>query len=114
MSEKLNEVIKILSNSFRKKFEDFKGLYLFGEYLDGKDHADEDIELVAIFDTEDKSKRELIWPIIGKIETELDVCIDLYPYTMEGFKKDEDLYEDVMEEGIFFNPLGIKQDKGLE
>lgn len=114
MSEKVNDVIKLLSNVFRKKFDDYKGLYLFGAYLDGKDHEDEDIEIVAIFDVEDKSKREQIWPIIGKIETELEVCIDLYPYTIEAFKKDEDLYDEVMEEGIFYNPLGIKQDSGLE
>lgn len=113
MSEKLNEVIKRLSNGFRKKFDDYKGLYLFGTYLDGKDHEDEDIEIVALFDIEDKSKREQIWPLIGKIETELEVCIDLYPYTPEDFKKDGDLYDEVMEEGIFYNPLGIKQDKGF-
>ena len=114
MSEKLNEVIKRLSNGFRKKFDDYKGLYLFGTYLDGKDHEDEDIEIVALFDIEDKSKREQIWPLIGKIETELEVCIDLYPYTPEDFKKDGDLNDEVMEEGIFYNPLGIKQDKGFE
>lgn len=114
MSEKLNEVIKRLSNGFRKKFDDYKGLYLFGAYLDGKDHEDEDIEIVALFDIEDKSKREQIWPLIGKIETELEVCIDLYPYTPEDFKKDGDLYDEVMEEGIFYNPLGIKQYKGFE
>lgn len=114
MSEKLNEVIKKLSNAFRKKFDDYKGLYLFGTYLDGKDHEDEDIEIVAIFDIEDKSKREQIWPVIGKIETELEVCIDLYPYTMADFKKDGELYEEVMEEGIFYNTLGIRQEKGLE
>lgn len=109
MSNSVHEVIKFLSNAFRKNFEDFKGLYLFGTFLDGKEHDGEDIEIVAIFEVEDKSKREQIWPIIGKIETELDVCIDLYPYTIDAFKKDEELYEEVMAEGIFYNPLGIKQ-----
>ena len=37
-----------------------------------------------------------------KIETEMNVCIDLYPYTPEGFKNDEDLYNEVIEEGIFY------------
>ena len=32
---------------------------------------------------------------------------------MEEFKKDEEIYEEVISEGIFYNPLGIKQDKGL-
>ncbi len=109
MSELVDQVILKLSNALRRRFNDFKGLYLFGVWLDGEEHKDEDIELVALFETEDKAKREQIWPVIGKIETELDVCIDLYPFTPEGFKKDEDLYEEVTEEGIFYNSLGIKQ-----
>ena len=107
MSGKVYEVIKLLSAAFRKKFDDYKGLYLFGAFLDGKDHEDEDIEIVALFGAQDKSKREEIWPIVGKIETELEVCIDLYPYTEDEFKKDEDLYKEVIEDGIFYNPLGI-------
>ncbi len=113
MSELLDEVISKLSNALRRRFDDYKGLYLFGNCLTGDVKEDEDIEIVAIFDNEDKAKREKIWPLIGKIETDLNVCIDLYPYTMEAFQKDEDLYNEVMEEGIFYNPLGIRQNKGL-
>lgn len=106
-----DEVIKALCSAFRKNFNDFKGIYLFGQFLDGKNHEGEDIELVALFETEDKSKREEIWRIIGKIETEMDVCIDLYPYTPDGFKNDEELYNEVMEEGKFYDTLGIMKDK---
>jgi len=109
MSEKVHEVIKRISNAFRKRFNDYKGLYLFGAYLDGQEHEDEDIEIVALFDNEDKTKREAIWPIVGKIETELEVSIDLYPYTDEEFKNDEYLYDEVINEGIFYNALGIKK-----
>lgn len=77
--------------------------------LTAKCTVTEDIELVALFDIEDKSKREQIWPIIGKVETDLGVCIDLYPYTEEQFKADEDIYNEVMEEGIFYNKLGIRE-----
>lgn len=108
MSEIIHDVIKLLSGAFRKKFSDYKGLYLFGASVDGKYHQDEDIEIVALFDVQDKAKREEIWPIIGKIETELDVSIDLYPYTEEEFKNDE-IYEEVINEGIFYNSLGIAQ-----
>lgn len=107
MSTKVHEVIKLLSAVFRKKFDDYKGLYLFGTFLDGKEHDDEDIEIVALFENQDKSKREEIWPIVGKIETELGVCIDLYPYTDEEFKQDEDIYKEVIDEGIFYNQLGV-------
>ena len=102
----VDEVILKLCKVFNRIFNDFKGMYLFGTFLDGKMHEGEDIELVAIFDIEDKSKREQIWQIIGKIETELDVCIDLYPYTPEAFKQDEEIYEEVMAEGVFYNSKG--------
>ena len=99
MAKSVDEVISKIAFAFNRVFKDFKGLYLFGIHT-------EDIELAALFDIEDKSKREQIWPIVGKIETELDVCIDLYPYTEESFKKDEEIYEEVMEEGIFYNNKG--------
>ena len=82
-------------------------MYIFGVFTDGKDHEDEDIEIVALFDNQDKSKREEIWPVVGKIETELGVCIDLYPYTDEEFRQDEELYGEVIKNGIFYNSLGI-------
>ena len=106
MSNSVDQVIAKIAFAFNHIFNDFKGIYLFGVHTDGKLHEDEDIELAAIFDIEDKSKREQIWPIIGKIETEMDVCIDLYPYTEESFKKDEEIYNEVMEEGIFYNNKG--------
>ena len=109
MANTVDTIILKLAKEFNKTFDDFKGLYLFGASLDGEVHEDEYIELVAIFSCEDKSKREQIWPIIGKIETEMNICIDLYPYTQEQFKADEEIYNEVMEEGIFYNKLGIKE-----
>lgn len=100
----LDEIVLKLAQSFNRIFDDFKGIYAFGDCVKGK--FDDDIELVALFDIEDKSKREQIWPIVGKIETECDVCIDLYPHTEDSFKKDEYIYDEVMEEGIFYNNKG--------
>ena len=107
MSSKIHDIIKVISAALRKSFNDYKGLYLFGAYLDENEHEDEDIEIVAIFESTDKAKRERIWPIVGKIETEYDVSIDLYPYTQEEFKNDEYLYDDVIKNGRFYDPLGI-------
>jgi predicted nucleotidyltransferase len=108
MANTVNEVISILAKAFGKTFDDFQGIYLFGMFLDGKMHPGEDIELVAIFTVEDKIKREQIWQIIGKIETELNVCIDLYPYTMAEFKDDDYLYGEVMAKGVFFDKSGVR------
>lgn len=102
MQKYVEEAINLLSKAFRKHFDDFHGLYLYGVFADGKNHPDEDIEIVAIFDTEDKHKREIIWPIVGKIETDLDIFIDLHPITMEELKKDEEFYDEVVNKGIFF------------
>jgi len=106
----VDEVVFKISKSFNQIFDDYKGMYVFGSCTDGQIHENEDLELAAIFDVEDKFKREQIWPVIGKIETELDVCIDLYPYTKESFKKDEEIYETVMTEGIFYNNKGVKDE----
>lgn len=102
MQKQVEDTINLLIKAFKEHFDDFHGIYLYGAFADGKSHKDEDIELVAIFDVENKSKREVIWPIVGKIETDLDVFIDLNPITMEELKKDEDLYEEVITHGVFF------------
>ena len=114
MSKKLEEVIKKLSNVLKKTFDDYRGLYVFGVHADGEDHKDEDIEIVGIFGTVDKSKLEDIWPIIGKVEAETDTFIELYPHTTKSLKEDDVIGDEVLEEGIFYNALGIRQDTGLE
>lgn len=102
MHKKVEDTINTLIQAFGEKFDDFHGLYLYGLFADGEFHKGEDMELVAIFDIENKFKREAIWPIIGKIETDLGVCIDLYPMTMEDLEKDEDFFDEVVHQGIFF------------
>ncbi len=104
MSNEVDEVITELIKALKSEFEDFDGLYLFGLYLDGKMHEDEDIEIVAIFNKEqDKTQREHIWRVVGKVEESFDVFIDLHPLTIKEFKKDTELYSEVTENGIFFN-----------
>ncbi len=109
MANSVDEVIFKLAKSFNQIFDDLKCMYVFGPSADGKIHEDEDIEIVALFDIVDRSKQAQIWPIIGKIETDMDVCLDLYPYTEDDFKQDEDIYNEVMEEGILYNNKGIKE-----
>lgn len=104
MSNSIDDVIVELLKDLKKICSDFRGIYLFGLFSDGKMHQDEDIELVAIFDNEqDKTKREEIWRVVGKIEEDFDVYIDLHPLSLKEFKKDEEFYQNVIEEGVFFN-----------
>lgn len=104
MPNSIDDVIVELIKDLKRIYSDFKGIYLFGVFLDGKKHEDEDIELVAIFDDEkSKEQRENIWKIIGKIEEDFDVFIDLHPLTVKELKKEEELYQEISEEGVFFN-----------
>lgn len=109
MAANVNEVIRKISQGFNQIFDDYKGLYLFGASVDGEIHEDEDIELAAIFEIDDQSKRKQIWPVVGKVETDLDVCIDLYPFTEETLKQDEEVYSQIKEDGIFYNKKGMKE-----
>lgn len=102
MQKYVEEAINLLNRALSERFDDFHGLYLYGVFTDGRNHRDEDIELVAIFDVENKFKREMIWPIVGKIETDLDVFIDLHPITMGELEKDEEFYDEVVNKGIFY------------
>lgn len=109
MAATISEVIRKLSQGFNQIFDDYKGLYLFGASVDGAIHEDEDIELAAIFDYDDQSKRKQIWPVVGKVETDMDVCIDLYPYTEETLKQDEEIFSQIKKNGIFYNKKGMKE-----
>lgn len=102
MQKEVRETIELLIKILKETFNDFHGLYLYGSFVDGSNEKDDDMELVAIFDEENKAKREVIWPIVGKIETERNVFIDLHPVTMDDFKKDEEFYDEVISEGVFF------------
>lgn len=111
MQKYVEEVLTLLDRALRERFDDFHGLYLYGLFADGKNHSNDDIEIAAIFDVEDKYKRELIWPIVGKIETELDVFIDLHPVTIDELKKDEEFYDEVINKGICFKPDSLDKNK---
>jgi len=102
MQKFVEDTINLLKKALSESFDDFRGLYLYGPFADGTFDEEDDVELVAIFDYEDKAKRELIWPIVGKVETKLDVFIDLHPTTMEELKKDEEFYDEVINQGMYF------------
>ena len=106
MRNNIDEVIKTLAKSCKKNFSDFEGIYLLGCFLDGKEHPDGDIELVALFDSEDKSKRESIWALVGAVEEEFDVYIDLTPTTSKDLAEDEELAEEIKTYGRFFDSQG--------
>ncbi len=107
MKDKIEKIITTLNTELSKIFDDFQGIYLAGIYTDYEEHEDEDITLVGIINAEDKDKREHIWRIIGKAETDFDACLDFYPMTKEELENDEEFFEDVVINGIFYKPESL-------
>lgn len=107
MKNKIKKIISELNTMLDEKFDDFQGIYLYGLYTDFQAHEDEDIELVGIFNSEDKEKREQIWRIIGKVEEENDVFIDFYPISKEDLEKDEDFFVAAVIHGHFYKNKNV-------
>ena len=104
MNDKVKKVINILNKKLKENFSDFKGAYLYGSYAKNTSHADSDIDIVALFDiAPDRKKRGLIWRIIGRIEAQNDVYIDLHPLTEEELNRNEIYYDEVVNKGVFYD-----------
>ena len=52
MPNSVDDIIVELIKDMKKSFFDFRGIYLFGLFLDGKMHQDEDMDIVAFFDSD--------------------------------------------------------------
>jgi len=109
MTNKVDDIVFQIAKQFNRIFTDVKGFYVFGSSVDGQLHEDDDLEIAVIFEVEDKSKREQIWPIIGKIESQFNAAIELYPYTTETLKNDEEIYNEILNSAISYNSMGVKK-----
>lgn len=96
------QAIEILNKKLKESFSDFKGAYLYGSQARGTFNLDSDIDIVAVFDYVDRNKRMDIWGIVGRIEAELDVFIDLHPMTKEELERNPIYYDQVVNNGIFY------------
>ena len=104
MKNKIKKVINLLNESLKEKFPDFKGAYLYGSYAKNTSHKYSDIDIVALFKTTpDRKKRFAIWSIVGPIEAEYDVFLDLHPMSSEELEQNPFYYEEVVNKGIFYN-----------
>lgn len=108
MADIVDDIVFQIAKHFNRIFSDVKEFYVFGSSVDGKLHEDDDVEIAVVFEVEDKAKREQIWPVIGKIETKFDATIELYPYTTETLKKDEEIYNEILSHSVAYNSMGIK------
>jgi len=102
MNAEVKEIVKKLNNQFKKEFDDFKGIYFYGSRAKGTHCEDSDIDIVVLFQKVDRDKRMKIWGIVGEVEYEYDVFIDLHPMTKEELKLNPFYYDQVVNNGIFY------------
>jgi len=101
-NKKVEKIIKKLNNDLAKNFDDFDGIYFYGSRAGEINSSDSDIDIVAVFKEINRSKRMDIWGIIGKIEAEFDVFLDLHPMTKEELERNPIYYDQVVNKGIFY------------
>ncbi len=87
-----------------KKYDDFKGLYLYGSRITGNYKDDSDIDIVGVFEKEQDYKKEL--EISGEvIDIELGfenyVIIDFHPMTEAELNRNY-IYFNEIKKGIFY------------
>lgn len=101
--KKIDKIILKLNKSIKDLFSDFNGVYLYGSYATGCANKESDVDLVALFNSDlPREERMNLWSLIGKLEAEMDITLDLHPMTMIELKKNPIYYEQVVDKGIYY------------
>ena len=101
--KKIDIIISKLNSSIKNLFSDFNGVYLYGSYATNTSNGDSDIDLVALFNSDlSREKRMNLWSLVGKMETEMNITLDIHPMTMIELKKNPIYYEQVVDKGIYY------------
>ena len=99
----VTSIVEYLKNQIRSLFSDFNGIYLYGSYANKTNKEDSDIDIVALFDTKlTREDRMKLWSLIGTIEAEYDIILDLHPMNREELKQNPIYYNQVVNKGIFY------------
>lgn len=98
-------IIQELAQKLRdklKKYDGFKGLYLYGSRVNDAFKENSDIDIVALFDEEQNYEKELeINGEVLDIELENDVFIDFHPMTEEELNLNY-VYFNEIKKGYFY------------
>lgn len=103
MDSKVQQIINILNTRLSQSFDDFEGSYLYGSRAGDNYSSQSDIDLVVIFSEMDRNKRMDIWGIVGKIEAEFDIFLDLHPMTKQELENNPVYHNQVVNNGIFYD-----------
>lgn len=99
----IKQIIEKLNNTIKMTYNDFNGIYLYGSCAARKNTKNSDIDIVAIFDKSlNREQRLNLWNLIGKIEVDFGVILDLHPMSETELKQNPIYYNQVVNKGIFY------------
>ena len=100
---KILQVIEKVNTTIKTTYDNFNGLYLYGSCAAKKNNENSDIDIVAIFDKSlSREQRLYLWNLIGKIEVDFGVVLDLHPMSEAELKQNPIYYNQVVNKGIFY------------
>jgi len=96
-------IINQINKKIKSLYSDYNGVYLYGSYVNNQQNDNSDIDLVALFEKalniEDRMK---LWNIIGRLEAEFDITLDLHPMSRQELEQNPIYYNQVVNKGIFY------------
>ncbi len=99
----IDKIIKKLNKKIKNLFNNFNGVYLYGSYAAKSARTDSDIDIVALFDNKlTREERMDLWGIVGELEAEMDIVLDMHPMTLSELKQNPVYYMQVVDKGIYY------------
>ncbi|MBR1425623.1 nucleotidyltransferase domain-containing protein [bacterium] len=99
----INKIINNLNQVIKKTYSGFNGIYLYGSYASKKNQSGSDIDVVALFETPlSREQRLNLWSLIGKIEVDFGIVLDLHPMSTAELKQNPIYYNQVVNKGMFY------------
>lgn len=99
----ISEIIKNLNLKILKKYNDFKGAYLYGSYAKGTSHKDSDVDVVFLFDSITEDKVSYIYNLLGQSDYENNIITIGLIYTPKDLEKNYIFHNEVVNKGIYYN-----------
>ncbi|MBI5326626.1 MAG: nucleotidyltransferase domain-containing protein [Ignavibacteriae bacterium] len=104
MDKKFESVINDIQNTFKKKYKEFKGIYLFGSRINGNYNEYSDYDFVVVFDRKiDWRFRYEVRDFIYDIELKNDLLLDAKIYNINDILEPITPFRNtIKEQGIFY------------
>jgi predicted nucleotidyltransferase len=77
MIEPKDHIIEKITDTLKRQYPDFKGLYFFGSRLKGVYEKDSDYDIAIIFDEITSDKKMSVFGLLSEIEYKNDIFLDV-------------------------------------